>query len=341
MYYIIILIQNKKKLKEDLKHISYLSIFLLIFSSWFWGPLLRDLLFIGFESHQNRYFHSSILTFPLLRYFETTYFGVIYVIGAIFIMKKYSNLHDIKILGNLLISISFLFLLGLIGILIGFPIMHIRFLYVSFYILIISATIFYVKFFHFIAKNDKIRIQNFQLNLKQVEIFLIICFLFFQYTNYAIVITETPYYDYTIDEDYPANLIDIFKELDYEDKVFLTTKYRVAAFIPIYCFLLPIPYYSHPSSLYNERVRFLVELSECEDSKSFHKKVTKNEFEPIDYFFLDFEKNDTILVFEVAIERFIEGREYYEIKFDRTLFQDPDLFEEITIEDKIIYETIY
>jgi len=148
-------------------------------------------------------------------------------------------------------------------------------------------------------------------------------------------------YEGTLEEDRPAALIDIFEELDYEDKVFLTTKYRVAAFIPIYCFLLPIPYYSHPSALYNERVKFLVELSECESSNKFHKKVVENEFEPIDYFFLDREKNNTVFTFEVAVETFPDGRKYYEIEFERTLFLNPRLFKEKIIDGKIIYKTIY
>jgi len=281
------------------------------------------------------------LTFPLLSYFQISFFGLIFLIGAVYIIGKYSTNFDLKIFGNLLLSINIVFLIGFIGIFINFPIMHIRFLYVAYYILIISSSIFYVRFFYFLSKTDFFKKKGIKMDLRLIKVYAIIGFIFFQYTSYLISISNSPYYDATIEEDYPADLIDIFEELDYEDKVFLTTKYRVAAYIPIYLFLLPNPYYSHPSSLYNERVKFLVELSECESPEAFHKKVVKNSFEPIDYFFLKFENNYTVLVFKVAVETFPEGRDYYEIKFDRALFQDPDLFKEIIIEDKIIYKTKY
>ncbi len=340
IYYLIVLIRKKSRFKEDIKHISYLTFFLIIFSSWFWFPLLIDILFIGFESHQNNYFSPTILTFPLLSYFQFSIFGLIFVIGAVYIIGKYSTNLDLKIFGNLLLSINIIFLFGFLGILIKFPIMHIRFLYVAYYILIISFCIFYIRFFHFLSTDFLIK-KGIKMDLRLIKIYIIIGITFFQYTNYLISISNSAEYEGSIEEDYPADLIDIFEELDYEDKVFLTTKYRVAAFIPIYLFLLPNPYYSHPSSLYDERVKFLVELSECETPKAFHKKVVNNPFEPIDYFFLDLENNHTVLVFKVAVERFPDGRDYYEIKFDRILFQDPDLFKEIVIEGKIIYKTKY
>ncbi|MFX0072059.1 MAG: hypothetical protein ACFFAO_13305, partial [Candidatus Hermodarchaeota archaeon] len=106
-------------------------------------------------------------------------------------------------------------------------------------------------------------------------------------------------------------------------------------------FLLPNPYYSHPSALYNERVKFLEELSECETSKEFHKMILDNEFGSIDYFYLDLEDNNTKLVFEVAVETFPDGREYYDIEFDIELFHDEKYFKEEIIDGELIYKTRY
>ena len=64
-----------------------------------------------------------------------------------------------------------------------------------------------------------------------------------------------------------------------------------------------------------------------------------NKFGPIHYFYLDLEDNSTKLVFDVAVEKFPDGRDYYEIEFDRELFQDEKYFEEIEIKGKIIYRT--
>ena len=134
---------------------------------------------------------------------------------------------------------------------------------------------------------------------------------------------------------------DVFEELDYENKVFLTSEWRVAAFIPIYLFLLPHPYFNHPSALYNERVKFLIELTECETSKECYEKIINNKFDPIHYIYLELEDNNTHLTLDISIDNFPEGREYYEIEFNIYLFQDEEYFEEIEINGEIIYRTKY
>ena len=120
-------------------------------------------------------------------------------------------------------------------------------------------------------------------------------------------ISESPSYQQAYDEDINYNLIEIFEELDYEDKVFLTSKFRVAAYLPIYLFLLPNPYFTHPCALYNQRLKFLEELSECETSKEFYEKIMDCKFGPIDYFFLD-SVNSTDFVFTAPTEEFPAGR---------------------------------
>ena len=341
IFYLISLFQNKSEFRKKMNHLVKLSISILIFSSWFWIPILRDVLFIGFESHQNRYFAPEALVFPLMSYIGFGIGSAISALGLVYIIRRYKLSNDIKILGNLLISVHVVFLLGFIGILIKFPIMHLRFMDISTYILIISACIFYVKFFHFIANNELLKSKKINPNLYQIEIYFLIFLIFARSTFYLIAVNEAPAYEAAHKGQSMREERDIIEELDYEEKVFLTNEWRVAAFLPIYLFLLPNPYYSHPSALYNERVEFLVELSECESPKKFHDKIMNNRFGPIDYFYLDLEDNSSKLVFEVAIEKFPEGREYYEIEFKIELFQDEDLFEEIVIDDVVIYETKY
>jgi len=138
-------------------------------------------------------------------------------------------------------------------------------------------------------------------------------------------------------EKKPIKQIEIFEELDYEDKVFLTHRYKVACFIPIYLFISPYLHFSHPCSFHNQRVKFLVKLSECDTSEEFYDKIMDCEFGPIDFFYLELKENST--KFELLVEY---GKEYdvkrVTITFDMILFKDPRYFKEIIIDDNIIYE---
>lgn len=341
IYYLIALIQNKDNFRKNLKHFVYITLSLMIFSSWFWAPLAKDIIIIGFESHQNRYLQPSALHYPLLGYFGFNVWSFFTTLGIIYIIRRYRFSNDIKILGNLILSIHIAFLLGFFGILIRFPIMHERLNVISTYILMVSSSIFYFKFFYFVFNNHLLTRNNLNLDLFQIEIYLLISIMIVQYSVNLHYITTTNGYEAAKKGNSMHEQREIFEELDYEDKVFLTNEWRVAMFLPIYLYLLPNPYYSHPSALYNQRIEMLIELSECETPKEFHKKIFNNKFGPIDYFYLDLENNGTKLVLDVAIEKFPEAREYYEIEFKIELFQDNDLFEEIIIDGELIYRTKY
>lgn len=344
IYYLIALFQNRKKFMENFKHIFYITIFMLLFSSWFWGPVLRDILLIGFESHQNRYFNELVLRLPLKYIFEVSLIGVFFVVGFVFIVNKYKNSEHMKILGNLLLSIVVIYIIGLIGVLLHIPIMHVRFLKVFYYILIIASSVFYVRFANIITDKVMFKKYDINLNLSQVWAYILVIIIFSSGFGMLKSTSESEAYERAYKEDVRYDLIDVIDELDYEDKIFLTTHRAVASYRPIYLFLLPNPYFSHPSALYNERVKFLIKLSECETSKEFYEEIMDNKFGQIDYFWLDIENSTDIssdFVFGVAIEEFPEGREYYDIVFKWELFNNPKYFKRHEIDGEIIYETKY
>ena len=340
-YYFISLIQNKNEFKSNLKRIFLISLFLILFSSWFWLPLTKDILLIGFESHQNRYYSDHVFRVPFLAYFKFNILGIIILFGFFFLIRKYKEAREFKILGNILISIYFIYLIGYVGVLLHFPIMHVRFIGISFYLLIISFSIFYVKFFYIFTQNDILTKYKLKINLKQIEISLFISlFLFQSNLNLINIYDSAP--DITAHKaSVPKETIDKFKKLDYEDKVFLTYYYKVAAYLPIYLFLSPGPYFSHPCSLHNERIKFLEKLSECDSSKEFYKKIMDSKFGPIDFFYLEDVDNATHFEFSAQTEDFPEGREFYDIKFKAALFTDRRYFKKYNISGDIIYETIF
>lgn len=342
IYYLIALIQDRKKFIDNFKHIFFITIFLMLFSCWFWLPLLKDILLLGFESHQNRYFNESVLRLPIKYILEISIIGIFHFLGFIYIVRKYKSSEDMKILGNLLLSIFIIYIIGLFGVLFHNPIAHIRFIKAFYYILIISSSIFYVKLAKFIKNKVLLKKYEININISQVWIYILVVIIFSRGFALLNVSNDDIAYQAANEEDVRYDLIDIIDELDYEDKVFLTPNKAVAAYRPIYLFLYPNPYFSHPSALYNERVKFLIKLSECETSKEFYEEFMDSKFEPIDYFWLDIENSSDIYsdyVFAFAIEEFPEGREYYEIIFKWELFNNPKYFKRHEIDGEIIYET--
>ena len=345
IYLIISIIQNKIKddfdiFKEKFKRILIISGYIIIFSSWFWIPLIINIIFIGFESHQNYFFPKYALDMPFEEYFKLNLFSVLLILGVIFILMKYSSSNFIRILGNLVLSVYILYLLGYFGLLIGFPLVHFRVLVVSHYILLIAFILFYIDFFHILKKEGVLRQIEQKINIQTVEIILLIILIFYQNYENAIDLSKSEYYERSIDQEIPEE-IDIFLELDYENKVFLTQYYEVAAYLPIYLFLVYNAHFSHPSALNNERIYFLKELSECDSSNEFYKKILNSKFGPIDYFILEScDVNATVFFFDTAQLEYYPERWDVKIYFKEELFESSH-FERRKIKGEIIYKVIY
>ena len=345
IYLSISLIQDKvqnniEKFREKLVRIFYISIFIIIFSSWFWIPLTLSIIFIGLESHQNLFFPKYALDMPFQAYLELNLFGLVLLIGVIFIIMKYKSSFLLKILGNLVLSVYILYLLGYIGLLIGYPIVHYRVLIVSHYILIVAFALFYIEFFQILKDSEILTKYRGKINIQTVEIFVFIIIIFNQNYVNSVELYKSDYYERSLNEDIPDE-VEIFSELDYENKVFLTQYYEVAAFLPIYLFIVNNPHLSHPSSLNNERIRFLKELSECDSAKEFYKKIMESKFGPIDYFILEpCDENATEFLFDTAELEYYPNRMTVKIYFQADLF-DSSYFEEEKIKGEIIYKTVY
>jgi len=253
---------------------------------------------------------------------------------------RYSSSPLLKILGNLVLSVYILYCLGYIGLLIGFPIVHYRVLIVSHYILIIAFVLFYLEFFRFLKQHKILNQYKEKINIQTVEIFLFIIIIFYQNYENSVELYKSDYYERSINQDIPEE-VEIFSELDYENKVFLTQYYEVAAFLPIYLFIVHNSHFSHPSALNNERIKFLKDLSECKTSKEFYEKIMRSKFGPIDYFILEpCDDNATEFLFDTAELEYYPERMSVKIYFKAKLFDD-SYFDKRKIKGEIIYKTIY
>ena len=258
---------------------------------------------------------------------------------------RYSKSKLLTFLGNIVISVYILYLLSFIGALVGFPLVHYRVLIISYYVLVISFILFYFEFFRILKSSEILKQYKNNIDLKRVEIFVLILIIFFQNYENTVDLYESDFYEDSLNDHVPRR-VEIVKELDYEDKIFLLHYYEVAAFLPINLFVVYNPHFSHPSGLNNQRVFFLQELADCKDSKEFYQEVMDSKFGLIHYFYLKpcidpVYHNITEYLFDAAeIEDFPERLEV-EIYFRAELFEDNDYFRKITIDDEIIFKTKY
>lgn len=345
VYYLINFIQNRDDFfNKKFKRILFLGIFMILFSSWFWIPLALDIVKYGAESHQNLFYPGDAWSVPFEMYFQFNLKALILLIGIIFIMLKYRYRQELKMFGNIVLSSYLLYIIGYIGYLADFPIMHYRILSISNYVLCISFSIFYTNFFGFFIKNVfyKLKLSKINLNIKLLEVYLLIFIIFYQNYENTVTLYKSKYYYKARTQKVDDDLIEIFEELDYEDKVFLTQHTRIAMFLPVYLFICHNAHYSHPCALNNERVKFLVDLSKCESSEEFHKKIINNEFGPIDYFYLvPSNENATKFYFDKMEYENSPDREKVKVTFDADLFENEKYFKKIIITGEIIYETKY
>ncbi|MFX1383364.1 MAG: arabinofuranosyltransferase [Promethearchaeota archaeon] len=350
IYIMIILIQNIIQnnfpdFKIKFKRILIISGLIFIFSSWFWMPLIINIIFLGAENHQNFFFPDYALEMPYEAYLDFNLFSIILVIGIIYILLRYSKSQLLTSLGNIIISVYTLYLLGFIGALIGFPLVHFRILIVSYYVLVISFILFYFEFFRILKNSEKLNQFKAKINIKNVEIFILILIIFFQNYENTVDLYKSDYYEEALNDNVPRR-VEIIKELDYKNRVFLLHYYKVAAFLPINLFIVYNPHFSHPSGLNNERIVFLQELADCKDSKEFYQEIMNSKFGIIHYFYLKpcinpIYHNITEYLFDAAeLEHFPERLDV-KIYFRAELLENNDYFRKITIDDEIIFKTRY
>jgi len=351
IYTIVCLIQstiqkNFKIFKKKLKRIFIISILIIVFSSWFWIPLMINIINIGYENHQNNFFPSYALDMPFEAYLEFNLFSLVLILGLVFILIRYGKSKLLTILGNIILSVYILYLIGFAGLLIGFPIVHFRILVVSYYVLVISFILFYVEFFRLLKKKEFMTQFKNKINIKRVEIILFIIIIFYQNYRNTVDLYESDYYEDALNEKVPKE-IKVIKELDdYKNKVFLTQYFEAAAFLPIYLFVSENSHFSHPSALYNKRVVFLQELSDCKNSKEFFEGLKKSKFGPIHYFYLEpcvdpIFLNITEFLFDAVELEYFPYRLNVKIYFRAELFENSKYFKKIIIDDNIIYKTKY
>lgn len=294
-------IANHKNIIEEktYKYYLVLGISLMIIASPYLYPYLSDLIFIGSEPYQNRWFTPEHLNFPLQKITEIKDF--FFLIGLVYLITSRKKLVEKHLFILLTASYVWTFL-GHLGIANDTPLLHTK---VSDFINLILSISFvlaiYRTLIYFKADYD----------LKVISTFVVV------------IITVSPFFtnlsnhynskDLLTSKNFkPPHIVKDKKLINMlSGKTILASSRKIRQLNPylyIRFFTEFNAHYAHPSSLTSQRLKFLNMLSKSKNQKFIKWILHNNKFSKIDYIWLE-EKN-----FKVTHDNFPNLKPYKKIK---------------------------
>jgi len=218
IYLVIRIIVNHKDFKENYRQTIIILGLALVFSSWLIILLIFNVIFSAKGINQSITLKNILTEF--FYFFETSlisFSGFFFIIGIIYILKKYKVSQELKILGNLLISVLVFFLISLIGTILNIFFFQFHYLQFLLYITIITFSLFYIQFFYLLTHRKIFKNSDFKGNFHHVELSLIIIIFFSQAYFNLDNIYNSEYFDLAIKRENPDDVIDCFYDYEYKE----------------------------------------------------------------------------------------------------------------------------
>lgn len=300
---IYILITEYKKIKLDYKYYLLLISMIVIVASPYLFPYVSDLLFIGSEPYQNRWFTPGQLNFPLQSIHSIQ--DVLLLIGMIYLIFDREK-QVTKYLFILLVSSYLWIIFGHIAIINDTPLLHTK----------IKIFIKLIEFFGFVLFVEKMMLLL-KLDKKKKSIMV-----------FAMIILTTGGFFMKVAKQYnakdllaaknfhvPSTVNDKKFESILEGKTLLSI-YHMNPYWYVKSFSEQNSHYAHPSSLTSQRLIFLLLLSKSQNNEFVNWMLLHNKFAKIDYVWLN---ND---IFTTRHDNFPNLNPYINIniKFTKNFF---------------------
>jgi galactan 5-O-arabinofuranosyltransferase len=256
---------------------GYLRLFgwMMLFSIPYWLPLMYDILRFGMQSFQNRWFQPYMVAGPYGTGEEWWIILGLLVVVALTVREKLARGLTLLLVAQLL-----WLLLAYIGMLLDTPLLHMRIFGLTRYLAWMGLA------WGVVLLGDQIKQADFKPFKGHLPVALAVLFAFFvaqelhqdrKISNYKLAKkSELPALPW-----FPA-----FREKA-KDKVFLTNRYDLSAYRPLYHFIAHNAHFSHPASRFRERLKFLSLLSKSGNAGFVSTMMRNNKFVPIDYLILD------------------------------------------------------
>lgn len=263
----------KKSFRSHLRLLGWTA----LFSAPFWLPLAWDFLRFGVQSFQNRWFQPYMIAGP---YGDGGIQSAPIIVGLLLLVGlAYREKLARAFLWLLIAQLGWL-LLGYIGMLIDTPLLHMR----------IFALTEYLAWFSLgwgaLLASDQIKVEDsprFRPYLP-VAMAILISFSLARGFHHD---KAKDIYKIAARSEMPGLVW--FPEFRQRaaGKVFLTNRYDICAYRPLYYFIAHNAHFSHPAGRFRQRLKFLCLISQSRNSAFLANLMRKNRYGGVDYLILD------------------------------------------------------
>lgn len=277
---IVLKLLDKKPFSEitrSLLNKFYLGVVIIVVSSVYWLPLVKSIFRYGSESSQNVWFgmHHADLT----SLWNITSVESLLILGGIFFTfylfkdEKYRKFMIWFIACLVMIIIDRIFNLSESSI---------QSRKILEFLHVFAAAPLVIGLF------DLIKNREFNPNIRKgfVGLFVLLILIL---SNAHTEIEPSNFYKNAVNQRVPQNDLEVFSSVETHNKVFLTTHYLEACYLPYYMFITYNNMSSHTAGRYLEREKFIEEIAKIEDPEILAYLLAYNKFDKVDYIYLPFD----------------------------------------------------
>lgn len=251
-----------------------------VVSFLYWAPLLYDFVAFGFESFQNRWFQPYMIKGP----YETpgawpVLLGILLAVGLSLRFKLAKGFVLILVAQLLFLVLAYTMML------MGSPLLHIRMIGIEVYLAWFSLGWGVI-----LAADHSIAIEYKGGDLAGLRSLIPVTLAVIFGMYMAQSLHKDKQHDiYKIAARSKMPSLVYFPEFKEKSKgnVFLTNRYDICAYRPLYQFIAHNAHFSHPAAQFRERLKFLCLLSQSNNPDFIALMLRKNRFDAVDYLILD------------------------------------------------------
>jgi Arabinofuranosyltransferase N terminal len=285
--------QGLNYIKTQYKHWFLIALVAFVTASWYLVPYVWQMLTIGSEPTQNRWFVSwmAVFNFPFL---QVSHFGLVKLFGLLASLYFFKTNRVAAGLVYLLLGCYVYCLLGIMGAGFGIALLHYKTSYYIEFILSLMAVHGFGLFYLQYREHAKLHKPILILGL------ILVAFYSQEYQiNMARVGQESA------KVKYPQHLSETLLQLDstrFASKTVYSNLDSLREFFNMDFFLTRNTGYAHPASLHFSRNDFLDRLAHINDQKAFVAALMNNPFHKLDAFI--FPKPDLAVIVRIETDRF-------------------------------------
>lgn len=246
-----------------------------VVSFLYWAPLLYDFVAYGFQSFQNRWFQPYMITGP----YESpaawpVIVGLLLTVGLSLRFKLAKGFVMVLVAQLLFLVLAYVMMLS------GNPLLHIRMIGIEVYLAWFSLG------WGAILAADQYKGGDLAGLRSLIPVTLAVIFGMYMAQSLH---KDKQHENYKIAARSKMPALVYFPEFQEKakGKVFLTNRYDISAYRPLYQFIAHNAHFSHPAGEFRERLKFLCLLSQSCNPDFVALMLRRNRFDAVDYLILD------------------------------------------------------